>query len=209
MRVVFPGKLTRGGETAFVKGGNVGTRTLGIVEYQVPDAVHCEPAQLLSLLSEATPACLAIEQYWRTHDQLHEPDLAAGWSIVERGENELSGWKFDGPGGMSIRFGSRVAEILAGARWRGFLTIPALREVYVAAFVGIALVVAAPAILFVPDYAYDDLAEMVEGGASFEQCRQLLAATWGPCQNSLDAISPEVVADCENCPPQVWYQERL
>jgi hypothetical protein len=54
---------------------------------------------------------------------------------------------------MGIRFGPQVAEIYAGARWRGFLTIPALRQVHRAAFVAIARAVGATGILFVPCYA--------------------------------------------------------
>jgi hypothetical protein len=109
---------------------------------------------------------------------------------------------------MRIRFGPRVAEIFAGARWRGLLTIPALRQVHRAAFTAIARAVGATGILFVPCYA-EELVAAVDNGRSFDECLCLMEETWGPVQGDLDEISQRVLADCERCPPRVWYLEPL
>jgi hypothetical protein len=187
----------------------VGTRTRGFVDYRVPDDVHREPSRMLPLLSASTHECLAVEQYWRAQGSSRKPNPTDSWEACnELGGNDLSGWCFDGPGSISMRFGPHVAEIYAGARWRGFLTIQALREVHRAAFVAIARAVGATGILFVPCYA-EELAEAAMDGKSFEQCLRLMEETWGPLQGDLDEITPRVIADCGHCPPQVWYLEPL
>jgi hypothetical protein len=178
------------------------------MDYDLPDDVRREPPQLLPFLSAATSACLAVEQHWRAHDPWRKPDPTDSWSAFERGGDDLCGWWFRGPGGMGARFGPQVAEVFAGARWRGFLTIPALRQAHRAAFAAVARAVGATGILFVPCYA-EELSEAAEAGSSFEQCLRLMEETWGPVQGDLDEISPQVIADCEHCPPKVWYLEPL
>jgi hypothetical protein len=151
---------------------------------------------------------LTVEQYWRAHDPWHKPDPTDSWRVFEAGGDDLDHWWFSGPGCMSIRFGRQVAEIDAGARWRGFLTIPALRQVHRAAFAAVARAVGATGILFVPDYA-EELSEAVIDGNSFDECLLLVEQTWGPVQGDLDEISQRVIAECDHCPPKVWYLEPL
>jgi hypothetical protein len=104
---------------------------------------------------------------------------------------------------MSIRFCPNVAEIVAGARWRGFLTIPPLRDVHRAAFLAIARAVGATAIIFIPDYA-DELIDAAEEGKGFEECLKLIEEKWGPMEGDLDEIRPAVIANCATCPAKVW-----
>jgi hypothetical protein len=185
----------------------MGTRTHGFVDYHVPDDVRREPPRMLPTLAASNPACLAVEEYWRVQDPTYKAP-AVSWSFsIPRGD-DLNGWWFHGPGGMSVQFGPQVAQIMAGARWRGFLTIPALRQVHRAAFAAIARAIGASAILFVPCYA-EHLAEAMSGGKSFDACMRLMEETWGPLQGDLDEMSPRVIADCEHCPPKVWYLEPL
>jgi hypothetical protein len=186
----------------------VGTRTHGFVDYHVPEAIRREPCQILAVLAASTPDCLAVEQYWRVNDPGHETDSTDSWSVFQRGGDDLNGWWFDGPGGMSILFGPQVAGVHAGARWRGFLTIPALRQVHRTAFAAIARAVGGTGILFVPCYA-EELSEAANDGKSFDECLRLMEERWGPVQGDLDEIRPRVIADCERCPPQVWYLEPL
>jgi hypothetical protein len=186
----------------------MGTRTRGIADHHVPDEIRREPPRVLPILSASTPECLAVEQYWRAHDPGHKPDQTSSWSVFERGGDDLNRWWFDGPGCMSIRFGPQVAEVFAGARWRGFRTIPALRQVRRTAFAAIGRAVGATGILFVPCYA-EELFEAADDGKSFGECLRLMEDRWGPVQGDLDDIRPGVIADCERCPPQVWYLEPL
>ena len=150
----------------------MGTRTRGFVDYHVADVARRDSLQMLQLLSVTIPACLAVEQYWQANDPFHEPDATDSWGVYQRGGDDVRGWWFVGPGGMGIRFGLRVAEIYAQARWRGFLTIPALRKVHRSAFAAIAQSADATGILYVPDYAWE-LSEAMVSEASFDQCLRL------------------------------------
>jgi hypothetical protein len=185
-------------------GQPVGTRTRGFADYRLSEDVRREPLRLASLLSASTPPCLAVEQYWRAHDPWHKPDPTDSWSVFRRGGGDPAGWWFEGPGRMGVLFGPSVAEILSGARWRGFLSIPPLRQAHLAAFVAIGRAVGATGIIFVPDYA-EELAEAATAGRSFDECLRLMDETWGPVQGEPDEITKAVVTDCERCPPRVWY----
>jgi hypothetical protein len=187
---------------------SVGVRTRGFVEYRLPEAARHEPERILRILSQSTRTCREVEHYWRTHDPSHTPELVPTWSmsVFRNDVDDLSRWWFHGPGSMKVRFGPQVAQIFAGARWRGFLSIPALREVHHAAFRSIARSLIAKRILFVPDFA-EQLDEAVYDGASFDACLRLMEATWGPAQGSLCDISPQVVAQCEHGQPEGWYLE--
>jgi hypothetical protein len=184
----------------------VGTRTRGFVDYRQRDDVDRSPDAMLRILETTTPACQAVEEYWRDNDTYYEPGRFLAWAVWEKGESDelKDHWWFAGPGHMSIRFCPNVAEIFAGARWRGFLTIPPLREVHRAAFLSIARAVGASGIIFVPDYA-DELIDAAEEGKGFEECLKLIELKWGPMQGDLDEIRPAVVTDCASCPPKVWF----
>jgi hypothetical protein len=184
----------------------VGTRTRGFIDYRPLDDTAASPAAILRILETTTHDCQAVEDYWLANDPWYEPDRSAAWGIFQKGETDLLGdhWWFAGPGHMSIRFCPKVAEIVAGARWRGFLTIPRLREVHRAAFLSIARAVGATGIIFVPDYA-DDLIDAAEEGKSLEECLRIIEEKWGPMQGDLDEIRPAVIADCATRPPKVWF----
>jgi hypothetical protein len=186
----------------------MGTRTRGFIDYRHSDEVDHAPDAMLRILEATTPACQAVEDYWREVDPDYEPGIFRTWGVKDREDNArlLHTWWFAGPGHMSILFYPNVAEIFAGARWRGFLTIPRLREVHRAAFLSIARAVGATGILFVPDYA-EELAEAADEGKGFEECLQLIEEKWGPMQGDLDEIPPAVMADCDSCPPAVWFLE--
>jgi hypothetical protein len=186
----------------------MGTRTRGFVDLHLSNEIRSESGRVVSLLARATSACLEVEQYWRSADALREPNARDSWSVYKGAADDLNKRWFSGPGSMNVHFGLRVAMILCGARWRGFLTIPALRKVHRKAFLSIARELGATAIMFVPDYA-EELAGAMDDGKSFDECLRLMESTWGPLQGDLDEISPRVIAECENCPPKVWYLEHL
>ncbi len=181
----------------------VGTRTCGFIDYHHSDEVDGHPNAILRILETTTPACRAVEEYWRGNSSDYEPDRFVAWKKGEGKYLKDHLW-FSGPGRISIRFCSNVAEIFASARWRGFITIPPLREVHRAAFLSIARAFGVTGIIFVPDYA-DELIDAAEEGKSFEECLKLIAEKWGPTQGDLDEIRPAVVADCVTCPPKVWF----
>lgn len=184
----------------------MGTRVEGFVDYHLPGDFQTDPRQILQILSASIPACLTVEQYWRTNDTWHEPDSTDAWRILDTGD--LPGPWLRGPGGMDIQFFPRVATIFAAARWRGFLTIPAMRQVHRSAFTAIGQAVGATGIIIVPDYAAE-LIDAAAGGSTFEDCLRLAEDRWGPVQGDLNEISEPVIRDCEHHPPQVWYLELL
>jgi hypothetical protein len=184
----------------------VGTRTRGYIDYRYSDEGVWSPGAILRVLEKTTLACRAVEEYWRENDPHYEPDRFLDWAIFDKGESDQlkDHWWFAGPGHLSIRFCPKVAEIFAGARWRGFLTISPLRGVHRAALLAIARAVGATGIILVPDYA-DELVDAAEEGQGFVECLKLIEEKWGPMQGDLDEIRPAVVADCATCPPKVWF----
>lgn len=106
----------------------MGTRTRGFIDYRQGDEVDRSPDAMLRILETTMPACQAVEGYWRDNDTYYEPDRFLVWKVWKKGETDRlqDHWWFAGPGHMSIRFCPNVAEIFAGARWRGFLNYPAL-----------------------------------------------------------------------------------
>ncbi len=184
----------------------MGTRTRGFIDHNRTGGINRPPDAMLRILETTTPACRAVEEYGRENDSFYEPDRFLAWSVFEKGESDQlqDHWWFAGPGHMSIRFCPNVAEIFAGARWRGFLTISPLRDVHRAAFLSIARAVGATGIIFVPDYA-DELIDAAEEGKGFEECLKLIEEKWGPMQGDLNEIRPAVIADCATCPPKVWF----
>ncbi len=187
----------------------MGTRTLGLLDYHLPQDVRREPLRVLDLLGASIPACLAVERYWQANDPDSEADPTGSWGVYDRDGEELTHWWIGGPGGMVIRFGPRVARVRASARWRGFLTIPALRQVHRAAFAAIGRAVGATRILLVPDYA-EELIEAAEGGKSFDECVRLMQTSWGPAQGGLDQIGepsrPSVIIALRGC--GIWSLRR-
>lgn len=184
----------------------MGTRTRGFIDYRHSDEVVRSPDDILRILETTTPTCRAVEEHWRENDSYYEPDRFLTWGVFKKGESDQlkDHWWFAGPGHISIRFCPNVAEIFAGARWRGFLTIPLLRDVHRAAFLAIARAVGATGIIFVPDYAHE-LIDAAREGIGFEECLKLIEEEWGPMQGDLDEIRPAVIADCASCPPKVWF----
>lgn len=184
----------------------MGTRTHGFIDYRPPSEVPNAAVAMLRILESTTPACNAVEEYWRALESRSQPNRFDTWGILQKGETDLlmDHWWFAGPGHMSIRFYPKVAQIFAGARWRGFLSIPPLRDVHRAAFESIARAVGASGIIFVPDYA-DELLEAADEGKSLDECLGVIEEKWGPMQGDLDEIRPSVIADCDRCPPKVWF----
>jgi len=186
----------------------MGTRVVGVAEHHIAAALRATPHNLSAILTAATQACTEVDRYWSGLDpQPLTVTRADSWRTIQRGDDDtVTEWWFGGPGGFSIHFRPHVAEIHAGARWRGFLTIAELRHVHLIAFKEIARAVGSSAIVFVPCYA-EELFEAAANGSTLEECVQLLERNWGTGQNTLNRIDPRVIRECDRTPPKVWYIE--
>lgn len=186
----------------------MGTYTEGWVDFSLPEIEHPDEERVTTLLSQSLPACCAVDTYWQTVDPGSGLDRREHWHVWSAMQDDHVVYSCWGPGGMSIWLGPCIAHIHAGVRWRGFLTIPALQQVHRSAFTAIARAIGSTRIFYVPDYA-EFLLEAMDDGQTFDQCRRLLEAEWGPTQGTLNEISESVVAECEHCPPDVWYLEQI
>lgn len=185
------------------------TRTRAFLDHQLPGSLLLKPLALVALLTPAIPACQAVHEFWVTTDPSTERDDASSWKILEQDANGQGFLGFGGRGGIGIEFGSRIVEISTAARWRGFLTIPPLREVHHTAFTAIAHTVGATRIVLTPSYVVDSMAELLDDGVSLDELIGVLEQDWGSAQRTLDEISDEVMVACEHCPPRIWYLDRL
>ena len=160
-----------------------------------------DAAATLACLSEAEVASRAVAQYWRTvqpfdRDREH-------WEIDERLPEYLS---YHGPGSLHLDVTPMAARLHTGGRWRGFLSIPPLRHVHLAAFRAIADAFSSPRMAVTHD-SIDGLLDAFLEGAPQEQLIRMLETSLGQPQPSLDAVEPWIAAQAERGVPDVWYLE--
>src|SRR5688500_18374202 len=88
----------------------------------------------IARLNVAIPTAFAVRDYWRRVDSsFYELDHWEAHPIAPRLPDLR---RYDGPGSLQVTVTAVAARISTGGRWRGFLSIPALREVHLAAFRG-------------------------------------------------------------------------
>jgi hypothetical protein len=186
----------------------MGSRTNIIADHSVPDPL--DRTAVLDRLAPALPEAMAVRDLWNTYD----PEWAKGegdrWEASPPSPPPHDRYVcYDAPGGLFVYFGSRVLNVRASLRWRGFLSIEPLRRVHLPAFRKIAGLLGASRIVYLHD---DDLiildAARLEG-APVEYCISELGRRWGPPQASVEDIEPEVVRATERGVPTVWYLEML
>jgi hypothetical protein len=108
-----------------------------------------------------------------------------------------------------VYFGSRVVNVRASLRWRGFLSIEPLRRVHLPAFRKIAGLLGARRIVYLPDDDAIILDAATSEGASLDDCISDLGRRWGPPQACVEDIDPDVVRATEHGVPTAWYLEML
>jgi len=183
----------------------MGDRANAMTDHRVED--YRDAAAVVAQLSSTIPAARCVRDYWRSVDpksvETHE-----AWSvyrIVSPTEGEYL--RYDGPGGLCVHFGSRVAIIGADCRWSGFVTMPGLQRVHVAAFQSIARALGGTRMVLIPDY--DRVEEMARyDGSSLDECIARLHQCWGTPHPKTEIVTDDVeVYYRRQCPP--WYVESL
>lgn len=163
--------------------------------------------QFRDLLAPVASLLPEIDAYWRSADRKEAPDWDWVIDIPVSSESIRPGGpgaSVFGPGMLSIHMTPRLWVVCCPARWRGFLTIPALRETQRRVVESIAACLGSDRVVWAPDHA-EALLEAACGGKTLSQVEDWLVEHWGQPQPSLDVIAEEVIAECDHCPPSVWF----
>jgi hypothetical protein len=185
----------------------MGTRANILVDHAVPDDLD-RPA-VIARLAPTLSATIAVRDYWNSTEPEYPRDLSDRWTASPQAAPPHEKWVlYDGPGGFFIKFGPKIANVRASARWRGFLSIAAICRVHLPAFRSIALALGASQIAYLPD---DDALTLdaLTDGASLDDCIAEMKRKWGPPQESVESIAREIVEATDHRVPMVWFLEDI
>jgi hypothetical protein len=180
----------------------MGTRINVIVEHHFGD--DRDRAATIRMLMPTVSAASAVANYWQTIDPDYKDEHRNSWTASPPSPDPLeSSPMYHGPGSLFLKFGSKLARIWTGARWRGFLSIEPLRRVHLQAFRSIAQHLGSEWLVFFPDGGIaDDLGPAItRDGITKEDCIATLQQAYGAPQPSID----NVAAETEHTVPLVWY----
>jgi len=157
-------------------------------------------------LRQTEATCCEVSDYWRTV-QPYEPyeRNETRWAADEELDYVVH---YAGPGSLWLAVTPRAARIHTGGRWRGFLSIPPLRRVHLAAFRSVAAALGSETMAISHD-STESVHEMFWAGATQSACVAALQASLGLPQASIDSIEPRVAAMTKHGVPNVWYLERI
>ncbi|HET6426314.1 MAG TPA: hypothetical protein VFG20_21660 [Planctomycetaceae bacterium] len=162
-------------------------------------------SELLRRLHLVDTEAIAVAEYWKSTGQGGELD---SW----RFHPHSPGWDehlvdYDGPGSLFITASRHAIKIRTGGRWRGFLSMPELRAVHLAAFRAIGRAFDAAAMVLYPDC--DDVDGVFWENGTLQECICKLRQVYGDPQPSIDCIPHAIVLETEHTVPQVWYIDSL
>jgi hypothetical protein len=186
----------------------MGTRINVIVEHHFRD--YLDRAATIKMLMPTVSAATEVANYWRTVDPEYKELHPNSWTASPR--DPLGRFlMYYGPGILFLKFGSKLARIWTGARWRGFLSIEPLRRVHLQAFRNIAQHLGSERMVFFPDggIADDLVPAAIHEGITQEECIARLQRAYGAPQPSIDNVAPEIVAETKRTVPSVWYIEAV
>jgi hypothetical protein len=187
----------------------MGTRTNILANHTISDPL--DRAAVLDRLAPALPEAMAVREFWDTYDPDEARNEAYRWDasppIPPPHDKYVS---YNAPGGLFVYFdfGSPVVNVRASLRWRGFLSIDPLRRVHLPAFRKIAALLGGSRVVYMPDddlIIYDARSE----GATLDDCIAALKRRWGPPQESVEVIDPDVVQATNHGVPTVWFVETI
>jgi hypothetical protein len=135
---------------------------------------------------------MAVRDFWNAYNPDGARDEGDRWEVSALCPPPYD-WNvsYQAPGSFFVYVGSRVVNVRASLRWRGFLSFEPLRRVHLPALRKIAGLLGASRIVYLPD---DDpvLDAAKLEGASLDDCIGELGRRWGPPQVSIEVIDPEV-----------------
>jgi hypothetical protein len=181
----------------------MGTRINILLDHDLPD--FREPATTLARLAPSTEATLAVREYWRRAGSSNAPDNLVSWRAEPNMPRRPLLRHYTGPGFLNLSVSVSAARVRTGGRWRGFLSIEALRRVHLLAFRAIARALGSSCISLYGDSCEVD--DLFWEGRMQRECVDAMNRMWGPPQPSVDAIDPRVAAATDHTVPLVWFLE--
>jgi hypothetical protein len=181
----------------------MGTRINVLFGHTLSD--HADTHEVTRQLERTIPAALAVDDYWVKQDEEHSPTQTWTQAPIHPRDRFLR--RYDGPGSLFLTLTPVAAALRTGGRWRGFLSIEPLRQVHLAAFHAVAASFGAERMALFPDSDYVD--DLFWDGQAFESCIVLLRREWGPPQQSIENVHPDIVAETEHGVLFVWFLESV
>jgi hypothetical protein len=176
----------------------MGIRINTVTDHQIKD--WNDSAAVIATVAPALIALKVVEDYWRKND-------ASGIS-TDTWVNKPTGFSFactnlEGPGAIYLKITPQVAWIHTGGRWSGFMTIPELRQVHLAAFRSIAKCLGATFAAYFADC--DDVYDLFHEQKPPRTIEEILKNHYGEPRSDIDEID---IRTAQKRPP-VWYLEHL
>lgn len=185
----------------------MGTHVYVFLSHAIPNIGDTEA--ILALLQRTLPAACAVQDYWRKVGDDAPEETLNNWQLQPSNPQfEANQRLYFGPGYLALRFTPAAALISVGARWRGFLSIPPLRKVYLTVFREIAQALRSHEIAICADNQ-DEVYDLFRAMGTQADCISSLKSSLGPPQPSVDEIAPGIVARAESAVPSVWYVDKI
>lgn len=182
----------------------MGTRLNALFDHDLADWRHREA--VLARLERTRSEANTVRDYWLAAD----PNLTHGflteWTADPISSIDIVQHRYSGPGSLFVTVTPAVVMIRGGARWRGFLSIGALRIVHLAAIRSIAVAFGASRIAVYSDSC--EVNDLVWSGQTFAECVDKLEQIRGLPRTDLDRMDRRIAAEAEDGIPEVWYLER-
>lgn len=181
----------------------MGTRTNMLLSHSLDDWRDRDAS--VTVLSETLPAVNAVDSYWSTAGEAQKQRLSEWIAEPEFPPSvQRDYYRYTGPGLLSVDINPSAVWVSAGCRWRGFLSIQALRDAHLLAFQAIA---GAFGVIEYFCFADNDFVSDVywEGG-DVAGCLEVLKRQFGNAGVLVREIDPEIALKAEHGVPGVWYR---
>lgn len=173
--------------------------------------------QLDQILTNRIKPPLGIIQCLNELGEQYQGRNRSSWVFEVPPENKLliEGYTLvDGPEGLGIYVGMRIASIGFGARWRSFHEIEAWRKAHLDIVERIGYVLGSSTAIWAPDYSYDLIGEEIGdelGFTTIREIEELFYKAWGQARSSVHGIGEPVNLDdielAEHSTTE-WYIQR-
>jgi hypothetical protein len=174
-----------------------------LVYYDFRGELPLEVATVSRRLEQSTPACRAVEAYWRQTESKQDPSEVWTFSHQEDlySHNELY---FAAPGSIYLSVRNRLARVTTGARWRGYLSIPGLHAVHLQAFRMIGVALGSSRMVITNDFS-DECLDCFLNGKSLDDCISTLRAVCGKPEEDCENVTDDIKREALQGVPSAWY----
>lgn len=160
----------------------------GLIDNQVTD--YRDSASVIARLSSTESDLIRVRDYWRSVDSKSK-EAYPSWTSVHHSNPPYEHLTFYGPGGFSLHFGPQIVCIVAGCRYSGFVTIPALQAAHLPAFKSVARSLGGTRLVLMPE-ENGPIWDAIHDGISLENCIALMRKKWGDPHQTVEVITEDV-----------------